>query len=68
MLARAQIAHGDLSPYNMLVHEGRLVIIDLPQIVDVIANPQGAEFLARDVRNVASWFVARGLPTAARAR
>ena len=62
VLARAQIAHGDLSPYNTLVHRGRLVIIDLPQVVDVIANPLGGEFLARDVRNVAAWFVARGLP------
>jgi RIO kinase 1 len=61
VLARAQVAHGDLSPYNTLVHEGRLVLIDLPQIVDVIANPQGAEFIARDVRNVAGWFAARGL-------
>ncbi len=61
VLARAQVAHGDLSPYNLLVHEGRLVLIDLPQIVDVIANPQGAEFIARDVRNVAYWFTARGL-------
>ena len=61
VLARTQIAHGDLSPYNTLVHRGRLVIIDMPQIVDLIANPQGAEFLARDVRNVASWFTARGL-------
>jgi RIO kinase 1 len=61
VLARAQVAHGDLSPYNTLVHEGRLVLIDLPQIVDVIANPQGADFIARDVRNVAAWFTARGL-------
>jgi RIO kinase 1 len=61
VLARTQIAHGDLSPYNTLVHDGRLVIIDMPQIVDLIANPQGAEFLARDVRNVAAWFTARGL-------
>lgn len=61
VLARAQVAHGDLSPYNVLVHDGRVVLIDLPQIVDVIANPQGAEFLARDVRNVANWFSARGL-------
>jgi len=62
VLARAQVAHGDLSPYNTLVHDGRLVLIDLPQIVDVVANPQGAEFIARDVRNVANWFRARGLP------
>jgi RIO kinase 1 len=61
VFARAQLAHGDLSPYNTLVHQGRLVVIDLPQVVDVIANPQGGEFLARDVRNVASWFAARGL-------
>nr|WP_185046499.1 RIO1 family regulatory kinase/ATPase [Actinoplanes octamycinicus] len=61
VLARAQVAHGDLSPYNTLVHDGRLVLIDLPQIVDVIANPRGAEFIARDVTNVASWFRARGL-------
>ena len=62
VLARAQVAHGDLSPYNTLVHEDRLVLIDLPQIVDVVANPQGAEFISRDVRNVANWFAARGLP------
>jgi RIO kinase 1 len=62
VLARAQVAHGDLSPYNLLVHDGRLVLIDLPQIVDVIANPLGADFITRDVRNVAKWFAARGLP------
>jgi RIO kinase 1 len=61
VLARAQVAHGDLSPYNTLVHDGRLVLIDLPQIVDVIANPRGAEFIARDVSNVAAWFRSRGL-------
>nr|WP_123678780.1 RIO1 family regulatory kinase/ATPase [Couchioplanes caeruleus] len=61
VLARAQLAHGDLSPYNTLVHHGRLVLIDLPQVVDVIANPQGGEFLARDVRNVGAWFTSRGL-------
>ncbi|GIF21350.1 RIO kinase 1 [Actinoplanes tereljensis] len=61
VLARAQVAHGDLSPYNTLVHEDRLVLIDLPQIVDVIGNPQGADFIARDVRNVAGWFTQRGL-------
>jgi RIO kinase 1 len=62
VLARSQITHGDLSAYNLLVDNGRLVLIDLPQIVDVITNPQGGEFLARDVRNVARWFTARGLP------
>jgi RIO kinase 1 len=64
VLARAGLAHGDLSPYNLLVHQGRLVLIDLPQVVDVVANPQGRDFLARDVRVVSTWFAARGLPAA----
>jgi RIO kinase 1 len=61
-LARHGLTHGDLSAYNLLVHEGRLVVIDLPQVVDVIGNPQGPEFLARDVRRIGEWFTARGLP------
>lgn len=62
LLARLGLAHGDLSPYNLLVSGGRLVLIDLPQVVDVVANPQGPEFLARDVSVVARWFAARGTP------
>jgi RIO kinase 1 len=61
VLARCQIAHGDLSAYNVLVHEGRLVLIDLPQIVDMVANPHSARILHRDLVNVATWFGARGL-------
>jgi RIO kinase 1 len=60
-LARNGLAHGDLSAYNLLVHRGRLVLIDLPQVIDVIANPRGGEFLDRDAANVARWFTARGL-------
>jgi RIO kinase 1 len=60
-LARLGLAHGDMSAYNLLVHHGRLVLIDLPQVIDVIAHPRGAEFLDRDAANVARWFTARGL-------
>src|SRR6185312_4582705 len=44
-----------------LVHDGRLVMIDLPQVVDVIANPRGAWYLNRDAENIGRWFTARGL-------
>lgn len=66
MLTLAELgwAHGDLSPYNVLLDErdgrGRLVIIDWPQIVDVIGNPHGMEFLERDTRNMCDWFTRRG--------
>ena len=59
-LAGAGLAHGDLSPYNVLVHRGQVVLIDLPQVVDVVANPQGPTFLARDVWTMTAWFEARG--------
>ena len=63
-LARGGLAHGDLSPYNLLVNAGTLVMIDLPQVVDVIAHPSGRGFLERDAKNVATWFAARGLRAA----
>jgi RIO kinase 1 len=63
-LARLGVAHGDLSAYNLLVHHDQLIMIDAPQVVDVIANPRGAEFLDRDAANVGRWFTARGLDLA----
>lgn len=61
LLARHGWAHGDLSAYNILAVEERLVVIDLPQVVDLAANPQGMEFLQRDCHNVCAWFASRGL-------
>jgi RIO kinase 1 len=60
-LARAGFTHGDLSAYNVLVYQGQLVLIDLPQVVDVVVNPRGRELMERDVRNIGTWFAARGL-------
>ena len=60
-LAAEGVAHGDLSPYNILAAGDRLVIIDLPQVVDIVANPAGPDFLMRDCHNVCAWFVRRGL-------
>lgn len=61
VLAEHGIAHGDLSPYNILAAGDRLVIIDLPQAVDIVGNPTGLDFLMRDCHNICTWFRARGL-------
>ncbi len=61
VMAAMGLAHGDLSPFNVLATEERVVLIDLPQAVDVVGNAAGMDFLARDCRNVATWFAARGL-------
>ncbi|GAA0611594.1 serine/threonine protein kinase [Kribbella sandramycini] len=60
-LARAGLAHGDLSPYNVLAQADRIVMIDLPQVIDIVGNPKGMEFLLRDCHNMATWFTSRGL-------
>jgi RIO kinase 1 len=60
-LADAGYTHGDLSPYNVLVHEGRVLLIDLPQAVDLVGNPQGFTFLRRDCDNICTWFQTRGV-------
>ena len=61
-LGAAGYTHGDLSPYNILVDDGRVVLIDLPQVVDLVVNPQGLEYLARDCRNLCTWFARRRSP------
>lgn len=59
-LCREGWAHGDLSPYNVLLRGEQLVFIDWPQIVDIVGNPQGFTFLERDVSTMCTWFNQRG--------
>ena len=54
LFAQAGYAHGDLSAYNLLVQHGRLVVIDVPQVVDIVANPQGASYLSATARTSAA--------------
>ncbi|HJG90115.1 MAG TPA: serine/threonine protein kinase [Brachybacterium massiliense] len=68
-LARLGLVHGDLSPYNLLADtrqaEPDPVIIDVPQVIDLIANPNGSDFLRRDCENVCTWLRANGAPASA---
>ncbi|WP_203336811.1 serine protein kinase RIO [Nocardioides limicola] len=61
-LVRDGVAHGDLSPYNVLAAGERLVLIDMPQVVDLAGNPQGFDYLRRDCLVMSDWFTRRGLP------
>ncbi|MFC6753387.1 serine/threonine-protein kinase Rio1 [Halorubrum tibetense] len=59
-LYRAGLIHGDLSEYNMIIHDGELVVIDMGQAVTV-HHPNAGEFLARDCENVATFFTRQGI-------
>ena len=54
------LVHADLSAYNLLWWQGRLVVIDLPQAVEFTTNTDAYELLHRDVANVGEWFTRRG--------
>jgi len=61
IMTMARIVHADLSPYNLLVWDERLWVIDFPQAVDIAVNPNGYEFLHRDVTNIVTWFQRKGI-------
>ena len=56
----AGIVHGDLSEYNVVVHEDQLVVLDMGQAVTV-HHPRSDEFLTRDCENVAAFFARQGV-------
>jgi RIO kinase 1 len=56
----AGLVHGDLSEYNLVVHEGELAVLDLGQAVTV-HHPNYRDFLERDCENVAGFFARQGL-------
>ena len=53
--------HGDLSAHNLLYHRGRVVLIDIPQVVAARGNPDARAFFARDVERIAQYFGRAGL-------
>ena len=55
MLYKGNLVHSDLSEYNILVHEGKPVLIDFGQAV-VLKHPNADEFLKRDIRNIVGYF------------
>lgn len=56
LFLRCNIVHGDLSPYNVLYHRGRAVVIDFPQASDPRRNPNAQALLLRDIRNLCAFF------------
>ena len=57
---KANMVHGDFSPYNIMWHGDRPVVIDVGQAV-VQSHPKSQEFLVRDVTRLVEWANKNGL-------
>jgi RIO kinase 1 len=60
MLAHGMI-HGDLSAYNILYWEGKVTLIDFPQVTMSESNHNAYRIFQRDVRRVCEYFAAQGV-------
>jgi RIO kinase 1 len=66
MVTKARLVHGDLSPYNVLFHDGAPVLIDVAQSIEA-EHPQARALLERDVANFARYFRKLGVETSTEA-
>ncbi|MGI0131069.1 MAG: serine protein kinase RIO [Thermoplasmata archaeon] len=55
MVRTTHLVHGDLSPYNTLYSQGKVVLIDVAQSIPT-DHPQAAKLLERDVANFSKFF------------
>ena len=57
---KADLVHGDLSEYNIMMWKGKPVIFDVAQAVPT-SHPMAAFFLRRDLTNVSKFFSRLGI-------
>ncbi len=60
MYNRANIVHADLSEYNILYYRKDPYIIDVGQSVST-KHPMAEEFLKRDIKNISTFFLKKGI-------
>ncbi len=60
MYKNARLVHADLSDYNILYYRKKIYIIDTGQSVN-IKHPMALEFLKRDIKNICSFFIRKGI-------
>ncbi len=60
MLAHQRV-HGDFSAYNILYWEGEITLIDFPQAINPLKNPNAYAIFQRDVVRICEYFQAQGM-------
>jgi len=62
MLAHQRV-HADFSAYNILYWEGEITLIDFPQAINPLKNPNAYAIFQRDVIRICEYFNHQGLKT-----
>ncbi|XP_028178033.1 serine/threonine-protein kinase RIO1 [Ostrinia furnacalis] len=57
-----KLVHADLSEFNLLYHQGNVVVIDVSQSVEH-DHPHAYEFLRKDCTNISDFFRKKGVAT-----
>jgi len=60
LYGRAELVHGDLSEYNIMIWNGKPVIFDMSQAV-LISHPMAGFLLKRDLTNLNKFFSRLGI-------
>ena len=55
------LIHGDLSAYNILYWEGKITLIDFPQVVNGRTNRKAHFILKRDIQRICEYFIRQGV-------
>ncbi|GBP74158.1 hypothetical protein EVAR_53348_1 [Eumeta japonica] len=62
MYNTCKLVHADLSEFNLLYHNGNIVVIDVSQSVEH-DHPHALEFLRKDCTNISDFFRKKGVAT-----
>jgi len=61
LMLQQDLIHGDLSAYNILYWQGKLTIIDFPQVVNLHGNKKAGFILKRDIIRICEYFAQQGV-------
>lgn len=62
LMLKHELIHGDLSAFNILYWEGKVSLIDFPQVTMAVSNRNAYKIFHRDVTRVCEYFQAQGIP------
>jgi RIO kinase 1 len=61
LFIKNDFVHGDLSAYNILVHNNHPIIIDFPQVLNISSNPHALDKLRVDLGNIEKYFMSHAI-------